>query len=531
VASKNWVLSDADTLAEYVPLEDFKGILQQRIGVSPDHAALLIRDGRLAEAFTGAHFSVGGIWQSLKNALGGEHAVRLLVADLKPFQVNGEIETLSADNVPLTAAATVELQLNPERPGNILGLMHERGALTRMDVYQRLIPHLRDRVFDTVLRQVQASEVRGNTAMQDRIQADMMREAERLFGDVGLLVRSASVTWALNDEERAAMARREREREQQMLDHDFERKKRELEREKEASEFVLRSDLAQEKLKAIGENELKRLFLDQELELIDARDGAVREQELKKLNHEIELLNVERQSAYKKAVEDARNEVERAQYAKQLAQVELEIEEMQRLQALKLTRLEEEQNLDIAERARRQQLETMRGLNDVELDGEERKTRIQREDRLADHEMEVQRKRQEHETEIEKLKTQAGMTPEQLLAINAGLSPDVARIFSERARAEAVDSQKQEALLREMVDMAKQNDIRSDEQARAFFDKAMDGVAAVSSGDGRQGGGEQGGGETAGGETAAQTAHCAACHRDVPISDRFCRFCGQQMRT
>ncbi len=529
MASRNWVLSDRDTLAEYVPLEDFKGILQQRIGVSPDHAALLIRDGKLVQAFAGGHFSVGGVWQGLKNMIGGQHALRLLIADLKPFHVDGEVDGLSADQVPLAASIAIELQLNPEKPENILGLIQQKGSLTRSDVYERLMPHLRDRVFGSVLRQVNASEVRGNIPMQDKIQADMMLEAERLFGDVGLMVRSASLTWALNDEERAAVERRRRERQREMLDHDFEHKKRDLERENEAKEFVLRSDLAAETLRASTEDELRRLILTQELEFVDTRDEGVRAQELKKLNHEIELLNVERQSSYARALDDARNAVERAQLSKELTAVELQIDEMRSLQRLKLTRLEEDQKLDIAERARRQQIETMRGLSDVELDERERARRIDRDDRSSDHQMELQRQQLDAQSQLEKLRAQASMTPEQLLAINAGLSPDVARIFAERARAEASGSEQQMALLREMVSMSKENRLASDEQARTFFSTAMDGVVAASRGgsDGRP----QGNRGSAAEAQVTETAECASCHRNTPAGDRFCRYCGHQMRT
>ena len=38
--STNLTLSDNQTLAEYAPVEAFKGLLQNRYGVSPDHAAL-----------------------------------------------------------------------------------------------------------------------------------------------------------------------------------------------------------------------------------------------------------------------------------------------------------------------------------------------------------------------------------------------------------------------------------------------------------------------------------------------------------
>ena len=48
------------------------------------------------------------------------------------------------------------------------------------------------------------ADIRGNTALQDKVQADVFLEVQRLFHDLGVLVRAVSLTWALNDVERAA---------------------------------------------------------------------------------------------------------------------------------------------------------------------------------------------------------------------------------------------------------------------------------------------------------------------------------------
>src|SRR5213594_3767691 len=109
--STNWTLSDDQTLAEYVKLEDFKSISQERIGISPDHVALLMRDGQIVDTYTGGHFAFGGLWQRMKDFVGGKHTFRLLVATLKPFMLEGTIEGLSKDNVPIAANVAVEFQL------------------------------------------------------------------------------------------------------------------------------------------------------------------------------------------------------------------------------------------------------------------------------------------------------------------------------------------------------------------------------------------------------------------------------------
>jgi len=514
--STNLTLSDNQTVAEYVPAEAFKGLLQNRIGISTDHVALLIRDGEIVDAFVGAHFAIGGIWQRLKEVLGGPHAVRLLVADLKPFQVEGDVEGLSNDGVTVAATVAIEFQVNPEAPANILGLMPEHGALTKPDVYARALPHLKERVFRTTLARVAAADIRGNTALQDKIQADVLLEVQRLFGDLGVLIRAVSMTWALNDAERAAMQQSASEREQALLDYRYQCKKREIQRDKEATEFQIRTDVDVETLKLTTEDELKHLILREELSFIDARQAGVREQELKKLDHELALLNVERRAGYQKALEEAQNEVERVEIRRKLRQFELEIEAMTEEQRLRLAKLREDQSLALASEARRQQLASLREMGAIDLDEKERDRRIEREDRLADLDMSLRTGQQAGQAELERLRIQAQMSPDQILAISAGLSPEVARVFAERAKVTSIDVDKREQLLREMVQLSTQGRMASEEQARFFFDKAMQATAAPSV-------------VVRAGSGPAATTECPECHRRPPVTDRFCRYCGHAL--
>ncbi len=518
MASTNLELSDNQTLAEYVPAEMFTGLLQDRIGISPDHVALLMRDGRIVDTFIGAHFAIGGVWQRLKEVVGGSHAVRLLVADLKPFQVQGEVEGLSKDSVPLAATAAIEFQVNPEKAANILGLMPERGALTKADVYARTLAHLKERVFRTVLSEVQASDIRGNTALQDKIQAEVLLQVHGLFEDVGLMVRAATVTWALNDIERAAMQKSAAEREQAMLDYQFECKKREIEREKQATEFQLRADVDVEQVKASTEDELRHLILNQELAFVDARQVGVRAQEMKALEHEIDFLGTQRHAAYQKALEDAQNEVDRTQIRLKLTQVEVEIDAVNEEHRLRFARLQEEQAIALAAQKRRELVQTQREQDDVDLTAAERMGKIKRDQQLAEAEIEIKKQQQASQAEVERIKVQVGLSPDQMLAISAGLSPDVARIFAERARTASIDVDKREALLREMVQLSTQGRMASEEQARFFFERAMQPhvdpyrPAAAADPDG------------------ADKIECPQCHGQTMRTDRFCRGCGRQMR-
>jgi hypothetical protein len=523
--STNWTLTDDQTLAEYVKLDDFKSISQERIGISPDHIALLMRDGQFVDAYTGGHFAFGGIWQRMKEFIGGKHTFRLLIATLKPFMIEGSIDGLSKDNVSIAATAAVEFQLNPEKAANILGLMKERDSLTKPDVYARLAPHLKDRVFGAIIKKVDAAEIRGNALLQDKIQADTMIEVDRLFKDLGVMVRAVSLNWSTNDEERAAIERSKIEREQKTLDFQAERTKRELTRERQIKEFTLQSDVETEKLKTSSEDELRHLLLSQELGFIDAQKEGVRAQELKTLDHELAILNIQRADSYKKSLEDALNETERTAIRKKLRQIELEISAMEEEQRIRLSKLKSFTEMDVAERARAAQIKTMGDLSNIESESAKRDWEIAREKTVLEQEMTLKGKELDRLAEIERLRTQREMTPDQILATAAGQSADVARVFSDRAKAQGSDIEKREALLREMAQISKEGQQSAADQAKYFIDKAVQTVQGVAAGTKSAHPGEP--------AMAAsdQTAECSNCHQRVPVTHRFCKFCGHAMRT
>ncbi|MEZ6030824.1 MAG: zinc ribbon domain-containing protein [Hyphomonadaceae bacterium] len=149
-------------------------------------------------------------------------------------------------------------------------------------------------------------------------------------------------------------------------------------------------------------------------------------------------------------------------------------------------------------------------------------SRLKEGDALHDRDMDV--RKLEAQREADRLVLGAKMTPEQILAINAGLSPDVARILEEQARAQAVDKNAQMDLMRQMVEQANRARVSSEEQARAMFDSGMKGAVGVAAG---------AGGKAAppGGAAAGDaTVECPKCTRVNPAKAKFCVGCGEQLR-
>jgi len=395
-------------------------------------------------------------------------------------------------------------------------------SLTKADVHGRIRPHLQERVLVHELVQHDAAGLRANRGLQDRIQAEIMKEVERIAGDLGLIVRAVSVNWGLNPDEAQALKIRGLRREEELRDFEYERARRDIEREAEATVFRLRSGTDVEKAKAAGEADLRALLLAGDLSLEDARAAGARIAERKALAHELETAKDRRLAAYDARLRDEENDLERKKIELARRRLEMAFDAEARRQSVELKKLEEMGELDVAGAGHGLQMKKLRDLQALEIEKERTHHDFSKDDFLTRHTAELDRKAQEIKAELEKMRLQASMNPDQILAIQAGLSPEIARIFAEKARAGGAD---REALLREMLAMAKESKVESAAQAGAMFDRAVDRLAQVGS--------SRGSAEvpvTAGGPSAAGT-ECPECHFRVPVGDRFCKNCGHQMRT
>jgi hypothetical protein len=261
------------------------------------------------------------------------------------------------------------------------------------------------------------------------------------------------------------------------------------------------------------------------------RKDVARDIELKDKQHDVEVTKIggERRDA---ELDIARRErghtLEVARINADIRVVERSIEDADTRQRLVLKKLEEMQNLEIARVTQGDRLSAMRGLQDIELDAE----RIRLDSTIrggdAEHRRRMEAAQQASMTELEKIRLLREGTPEQILAINAGLSPVVANVLVEQAKAKAAEGTDRLALMREMVQQAIDARVASESQARHLFDSGMTGATGVAQGVGMAVAGKSAGGAT--GDAPPPTAECPGCHRTIPVTDRHCRYCGRQMR-
>lgn len=533
MAPKTLMISDAAYVAEFIRQAELTGLMRQRLVIPPDYMGLLMRNGEVIDAFKGANFSLGGFFSRVAKFFGSESQFGVLLADLKPFRMQLGFTALTRDKVEAAGVATLELQVDPDRCANVLGMMQVRQPLTKASVLERLRPHLVERVFAAVSARVDAAELRGNVGLQDLLQGEAMAEIERVAGSLGIVLRSATIEWATTAAERDEMKRAEIERQQAAMDFALETAKREMERAAETTTVRLKTEADLARLQAASEDELARMALDNELAFIDARETGQRAAEMKALAHEVELMRSERVAKFEEELAGAGHAVDVAAKRNELKRLELEIQALERRQQVELRRLEQMTDLDVAERGHEIGARNVERLQDVELKAE----RARVDNRVFEGDAEARR-------ELEKLRLQAEerqammqagqqMTPEQILAVNAGLSPEVANVLVEQAHAKAREAEgaSSMALMREMVQQATEARISSDAQARHFFGQAIEGaVGAAQAGAGA--GRSTGAPSAASGETAEpETIECPKCGRVQSAKARFCMGCGYQLQT
>ena len=539
MASHPIVLSDPAMLAEFLRQSEFKGLFEKRLAVPPDYAALLFRNGQLVDAYKGGHFSVGGVVDKLKSIVGGSTNIGMLIADLKPFKVQTSIKAMSRDHVEIAGTVTMELQVNPDTPSNILGMMHGisrsnpgeevpgRKALSKNEVLDRIRPHLSDRVGEAVIGRVDAVDIRGDRGLQDKLQADIMTEVERVAGDIGIMVRAVSVEWAMNAVEVEAIETAEIVRQQAALDRRLDIIKREIARESDATEFSIKSQVDLAKLQNASDDELKTMALNSEIEFLDAREKATRRQEFEVLEHEIAFLQKERAATFENQLANATQESELTKIKARQIAAERDIEKLNSDHADAVRKTNAFTDLEIANRTQIQQAEHIARLQDIELRAQQAEVDFEIRKGQAATQNQALLINADAKARVDQLNAGRQMTPEQILAINAGLSPDVAAVLAEQARAKGAANNETMQVMRDMVEAATAAQIRSEEQARNMLRTSMDGAVGVAHGAGGGGGSAP----SSSGASADAAIDCPKCGTSNAAKANFCKGCGHKLRT
>jgi hypothetical protein len=307
-----------------------------------------------------------------------------------------------------------------------------------------------------------------------------------------------------------------------------------LKRERAGTTFAMQAELQEDAARSDAETELALLMQNNQLKLSDARNGAERAEELRDLGHHAEVARKKRIEARQAQLDTATTDVERRKLELDLKRMDSDFDLERRRSEMDLKQLEalhgrdnQQGDLKVADSAWELQKKKLEGMQQLQLDKDREKHALDSDRQRQDHEAQIAKAQQEQYGELEKLKLQTQMTPDQLLAVQAGLSPEVAKIFSERAGAEGTHAAEKEAILREMVDMAKQGGTDTADRVQAVVNTAFD---KVTLGGGSPPAPSSQAAKDGSTHPTGDTSECPSCHHKVPIADRFCNVCGKKMR-
>ncbi|MEM9725225.1 MAG: zinc-ribbon domain-containing protein [Pseudomonadota bacterium] len=258
------------------------------------------------------------------------------------------------------------------------------------------------------------------------------------------------------------------------------------------------------------------MLLAQEIDFVDAKEAGARDARMKALQGEIEELKVEQTAKIEMALTEAKGDLEVQKLRQQMDVMTRETARLDTEHKVAMNRLEEMAKLEIAAAAREEQFKSMRGMQDIELDGKEREENIKNNSLDSAHNRDMDRRRQEDDTALAKMRLQREMSPDQILATQAGLSADVAAVFAERAKTDAAGEQEKMQLMERLIASGAQ----TADQAKYFFEQFKEGVVGVAAG----------AGPTGGGTAAAPTIVCPHCRAEVAADAAFCDACGRPTR-
>ena len=139
--------------------------------------------------------------------------------------------------------------------------------------------------------------------------------------------------------------------------------------------------------------------------------------------------------------------------------------------------------------------------------------------RRVDRQQELDEEQRKRDHEINMLDRKKTMSPEQILAVEAGLSPDVAGVLAEQARAKGAGQEQSMALMREMVEAATAAQIRTEAQALEMAKISMQGAVGVAEG---AGGGKASAAPGQPAAAAVEMIDCPKCSTSAPATSKFC---------
>ena len=436
--NNRWV-RDADDFAIRVEECDVKGFLNKGLFVDHGTKAMIFQQGRFCGYVDAGSYDVNGFLRKVNN-FNQTTPTSVVLTDAGDVQIHLEaIKLYSADQMTVDAIFKAVVQLNdPER--FFTNAFKSRNILTKAYLAESIMMELRA-ALQTYVGAHAVDQLYNNTNMRQDVQHQMQLALEPVLERIGLeMVQLRFVDFFCPDYDQVRQQQADLYLDKRKTDIDIDRLKLAQRLRKEMSTEkmdVLKSETDFENFVRQTEHELglkdvirsdemdrlKRQFaqnrdkdiLTHQIEVEGIRNEAVRDEARKKLDADIESFKLKKGAQRDDKLKDASAErdIRAGDHDQDMKEAQDAVKLREQTQQVEMKMQAEEQRLE-AEKLKARSEASAQALLSI-LDGP-----------AADRIM-----------ELEKLRTQQGLSPEQIIAMTAAESPHVAHALAEKYKAEA----------------------------------------------------------------------------------------------
>lgn len=281
--------------------------LKHDLVVGPGEGAVIIKNGEPQEPITESRQKLGG-WSdrylgNFKNILsamglgGGAGDYRVLMFSTDPFALEYAEQFITVDRLEVDAQVILRCSVVPENAVRLLATLGEPnggaepnflqnlGAFLRKHMgtspamespglKERLRPDLIARVFQPLVGSMRGDELRGNTELLSSMETTARQQCEQALGAWGLRLDAMTVLFGLTGEDKAEIARKRRQLEDEEREFGHTRALREMERGAELQRVKQEMLLEERRRAEAGEVGVAALKMDAQLSAEQKQQGA-----------------------------------------------------------------------------------------------------------------------------------------------------------------------------------------------------------------------------------------------------------------
>ncbi|QSG08478.1 zinc-ribbon domain-containing protein [Halapricum desulfuricans] len=496
---------------------------RKQVSIEAGNEALFVHDGQVVERLGPGKHTLDSLGEQI-TSLQKTGDIAAILIERRETTVTLEASARTASEYPLDVA--FELAIDVDDPMTLFtSLLSDRGTVTSRTFQQVLGGPIEDEL-EATMREYDREDVYGNRELKQRLAQNIERACRSALQRYGLrLVDLLSVSF-VDDQDHIREANKDveiREKEEDIKDDEARLDRRDRERETADSVHENEQRVRRETSEQAADHEIETQEIEHRHEKSDMERRHEHTAEREDVEHTEEIKTT------KKEGEVERRELEHEQ----------DVDEIEDLMHLK--KKKDMDGLDVEERE--DELEMRREEHEAEVE----KERLRARDEVDLSTLASMDSVDEAVSEIAEIEAAEDLTPEQLEALGAKDSDELAKARQEahNAEAERKRAEDQKEFREEIKDIAADSMDRVQETSESAMDNVSEtGTAAaedtsdnvIVSDPGRSDDGDttivQGGGSDSDGSNDSGTDRvvvCPECEAEVEPDDEFCLNCGHDL--